>query len=1000
MSDPTQAAEQAIRVAKAALIGVDPTKTTAVDHWFEVNAAFIVPVANALARQFARIGDDIQNRSAVAIVGDLLAALEARQHPMAERARKLSELLRVVTESMIRSFRQSPNTGAWTLPSTPSERLAVNAEAIRIAALGKPPTDAQRKILWQYTGNGGLSLEKLAELVPADWVPTSKALVDEYYTPPEVCAAIAEIVSRLVGEIGLGDLSGPAIEPSCGVGRFIGAFLDRPEFSNLQWNGIEFSQISATIASLLYSHKATVYHAPFESWIADNFNKVSGGVALVVTNPPYGKRGGNKTLDPDKSYREEVAYVYMIRRAFDLLRAGGIGVALVPQGFLSGSGPAHKRVRELVLRRHHLLLAYRLPSSLYLGADIVTDVSFWQARGGELPSVLPDDQAIADGNYFSVFPNNVLGQEQTSARGRYQVKGDFSGLPEREARRFCSTCAVVPFQTRLERKLRPEESLSPELFGLHLLGQRVEGYLALLSAGRQKDLQAAADRFGELKEALQAWLATATAKFGIYKPREDKELVSSAQKLPSLASLLAVVDDSGGLIPALRDPPSYTTEYNGAHTIGGHAEWLHAKRRRLTIADLAEFRESLGYKDEPETLQAELLSAGWCIDDGLWVPGSEYYSGDLWPKIDRAKADGGILAQAQLARLMQRVGPVTLEDAEPQARSKWIPPDMLREFLSDWLNKDVPKLHWYRGLLKPTGISYKEVSSLAPELQVAIGYLNHDLALFGPPYEKQEDPATGQEESAEAALDRVRMDFHKRISDDFTKWLAGKPEHQESVLSTYQRLFRGYVLPEFPPDPLPIQRWGNRITPKPHQRSGAWRLIKSNGGLLAYDVGVGNTLTRIAAIAYLRQIGRARRPLIIVPNSIIWKWHREITRALPDYSVAVIGSVRYLGRGGVYRSRLDESAERLTKWASFQAGLYDVALVTYSVFSYTSISKESLKLFVEETPAQLRALGLKSAKLEEELEDLEKLYKKRKQLLVDIAEMERDGEADGDTQDD
>jgi N12 class adenine-specific DNA methylase len=244
------------------------------------------------------------------------------------------------------------------------------------------------------------------------------------------------------------------------------------------------------------------------------------------------------------------------------------------------------------------------------------------------------------------------------------------------------------------------------------------------------------------------------------------------------------------------------------------------------------------------------------------------------------------------------------------------------------------------------------------------------------------------------------MDFHKRISDDFTKWLAGKPENQESVLSTYQRLFRGYVLPEFPPDPLPIQRWGNRITPKPHQRSGAWRLIKSNGGLLAYDVGVGKTLTGIAAIAYLRQIGRARRPLIIVPNSIIWKWHREITRALPDYSVAVIGSVRYLGRGGVYRSRLDESAERLTKWASFQAGLYDVALVTYSVFSYTSISKESLKLFVEETPAQLRALGLKSAKLEEELEDLEKLYKKRKQLLVDIAEMERDGEADGDTQDD
>ncbi len=1000
MSDPSQAAEQAIRVAKAALIGVDPSKTTAVERWFQVNGSFIGPVANALARQFARIGDDIQNRSAAAIVGNLLAALDARQHPMAERARKLAELLRVVTESMIRSFRQSPNTTAWTLPSTASERLAVNAEAIRIAALGKPPTDAQRRTLWQYTGNGGLSLERLAELVPADWVPTSKALVDEYYTPPEVCAAIAEVVSRLVGAIGLGDLSGPAIEPSCGVGRFIGAFLDRPEFSNLQWSGVEFSKISATIASLLYSPRATVHHQPFESWIVDHYNEVAGGVALVVTNPPYGKRGGNKTIDPDKSYREEVAYVYMIRRAFDLLRAGGIGVALVPQGFISGSGPAQKRVRESVLRRHHLLLAYRLPSNLYLGADIVTDVSFWQARGGELPSILPDDQEIAEGGYFSVYPNNVLGQELTSARGRYQVKGDFTGLPVREVRQFCSTCAVVPFQSRIERKLRPEESLSPELFGLHLLGQRVEAYLALLAAGRQKDLEAAANSFGELKEALRAWLASASAKLGSYRPSDDRELLAAAQRLPSLASLLAVVDDSGALIPALQNPPSYTSEYSGANTIGGHAEWLHAKRRRLTVPDLASFRESLGYTEDQATLEAELLSAGWCLDDGAWVPGPEYYSGDLWPKIDRAKADGGILAQAQLARLMQRVGPVTLEDAEPQARSKWLTTDILREFLSDWLKQEVPKLHWYRGLLKPTTISYKEVDTLTPELKVAIGYCNHDLALFGPKYEKQEDPATGEEESAEAALDRARMEYHRRISDDFTKWLAGKPEHQETILATYQRLFRGYVLPEFPPDPLPIQRWGNRITPKPHQRAGAWRLIKSNGGLLAYDVGVGKTLTGIAAIAYLRQIGRARRPLIIVPNSIIWKWHREITRALPDYSVAVIGSVRYLGRGGVYRSRLDESAERLAKWASFQAGLYDVALVTYSVFAYTTISEESLKLFVEETPSQLRALGLKSARLEEDLENLEKLYKKRKELASDIAQMEREGGSDEETQDD
>jgi hypothetical protein len=145
-----------------------------------------------------------------------------------------------------------------------------------------------------------------------------------------------------------------------------------------------------------------------------------------------------------------------------------------------------------------------------------------------------------------------------------------------------------------------------------------------------------------------------------------------------------------------------------------------------------------------------------------------------------------------------------------------------------------------------------------------------------------------------------------------------------------------------------------------------------------------------------------------VPNTIIWKWHREITRALPDYRVAVIGSVRYLGRDGTYKSRLDERAERLATWSEFQLGLYDVALCTYSVFANTRITEEALRQFIEETPSLLRTIGLKTAKLDEDINKLDDLYEKRAKTAATIEKLRNEQigaqplliEEEGDSDDD
>jgi hypothetical protein len=111
-----------------------------------------------------------------------------------------------------------------------------------------------------------------------------------------------------------------------------------------------------------------------------------------------------------------------------------------------------------MLRRHHLEVAFRLPSETTAGRDVfpgagnIVDVLVWRARGGELGSVDPGDEFILDGNYFDEFPTHVLGTVQVSGgnetssgkktRQRVAVVGDFTGFPTFTPRPVCRSCAL------------------------------------------------------------------------------------------------------------------------------------------------------------------------------------------------------------------------------------------------------------------------------------------------------------------------------------------------------------------------------------------------------------------------------------------------------------------------------------------------------------------------------------------------------------------------------
>ncbi len=304
-------------------------------------------------------------------------------------------------------------------PETPAARTRGNILAVQLAhALersGTTPTAAQVQRMRQYSGWGGLSIDKVRDDWPAGIpLPNKRALVHEYYTPWKVCADITAAVRRLVKPGAI-----QALEPSAGVGRFVHV----AGFPDWQWTAVELAPLSALILRQTATPSTAVHVGSFESWVQAN---PDARFDVIVSNPPYGPRGEQITEDKDRRFRVKAAYQYFILRGMALLRPGGVGAFLVPGGFLTGS--SNGKLRRRVDERADLLAAFRLPSGLFPGARLTLDVVFLRARSGAKAS--PDDLFVS-GRYFDDHPSHVLGEVKPSGRwGGEEVIGEYAGLPD------------------------------------------------------------------------------------------------------------------------------------------------------------------------------------------------------------------------------------------------------------------------------------------------------------------------------------------------------------------------------------------------------------------------------------------------------------------------------------------------------------------------------------------------------------------------------------------
>ena len=260
---------------------------------------------------------------------------------------------------------------------TPGERFNNNVRAIRLLKkleqVDRFATPEEQAVLAQYVGWGGLAdcfderhskyAELKALLTEDEYTAARESTLTAFYTPPVVIRFIYQALENL------GFRTGNILEPSCGIGNFIGM---RPEaLANSKIYGVELDSISGRIAQQLYQKSSIAVQGFEKTDLPDSF------FDAAIGNVPF---GSFKVSDKRYDKHNFLIHDYFFARTLDKVRPGGIIAFVTSKGTMDKENPA---VRKYIAQRADLLGAIRLPNNTFkdaAGTEVTSDILFLQKR--------------------------------------------------------------------------------------------------------------------------------------------------------------------------------------------------------------------------------------------------------------------------------------------------------------------------------------------------------------------------------------------------------------------------------------------------------------------------------------------------------------------------------------------------------------------------------------------------------------------------------------------
>ena len=856
-------------------------------------------------------------------------------------------------------------------------------------------TPEEQIILSKYVGWGGLSeafdennsawateyLELSSVLTPEEYASARESTLTAFYTPPEVITAIYKAMEQM------GFKEGNLLEPSCGIGNFIGMLPDAMQDSKIY--GVELDTISAGIAQQLYQ-KTTIAAQGFEETnLPDSF--FDG----VVGNVPF---GDFKVLDKRYDKHKFLIHDYFFAKSLDKLRPGGVMALVTSKGTMDKENSA---VRKYIAQRAELLGAIRLPNNTFkgnAGTEVVSDILILQKRD-RLIDIEPDwvhldtdENGIKMNSYFVQHPEMILG-EMKMVSGRFgmeatcvpyenadlaaqldeavaNIHGEITEYETEEeleeednsipadptVRNFSYTLVDDKIYYRENSRMTPVEvSATAE--------NRIKGMIAIRNSVRTLiELQTEDYPDSEIKaeqERLNRLYDTFSGKYGLINSRANTSAFSQDSSF-SLLSALEIIGEDGELE---RKADMFSKRTIKPHTpvtsVDTASEALAVSLGEKATIDM-DYMMELSGKSENEIFED---LKGVIFLNPLYEYGNSYepkylmadecLSGNVREKLRIAKKSAELYPEDYKVNVeaLQKVQPKDLTASEISVRlgATWLPPDDVQEFIFHLL--ETPryaqwniKVHFspFTSEWNIEGKSYDKGNvrayntygtSRINAYKIIEETLNlKDVRIF--------DYIEDDEGKKKAVLNKketaIAQSKQEMIKQEFQDWIWSDPERRERLCKSYNEKFNSVRPREYDGSHIIFNGMNPEIELREHQKNAVAHILYGGNTLLAHAVGAGKTFEMVAAAQESKRLGLCNKSLFVVPNHLTEQWAAEYLQLYPAANILVATKKDF------------ETKNRKKFCGRIATGDYDAVIIGHSQFEKIPMSIERQRAILEQ----------------------------------------------------
>ena len=856
-------------------------------------------------------------------------------------------------------------------------------------------TPEEQIILSKYVGWGGLSeafdennsawateyLELSSVLTPEEYASARESTLTAFYTPPEVITAIYKAMEQM------GFKEGNLLEPSCGIGNFIGMLPDAMQDSKIY--GVELDTISAGIAQQLYQ-KTTIAAQGFEETnLPDSF--FDG----VVGNVPF---GDFKVLDKRYDKHKFLIHDYFFAKSLDKLRPGGVMALVTSKGTMDKETLA---VRKYIAQRAELLGAIRLPNNTFkgnAGTEVVSDILILQKRD-RLIDIEPDwvhldadENGIKMNSYFVQHPEMILG-EMKMVSGRFgmeatcvpyenadlaaqldeavaNIHGEITEYEVEEeleeednsipadptVRNFSYTVVDNKIYYRENSRMTPVEvSATAE--------NRIKGMIAIRNSVRTLiELQTEDYPDSEIKaeqERLNRLYDTFSGKYGLINSRANTSAFSQDSSF-SLLSALEIIGEDGELE---RKADMFSKRTIKPHTpvtsVDTASEALAVSLGEKATIDMDYMMELSGkseneiFEDLKGVIFLNPLYEYGNFYEPKYLMADEYLSGNVREKLKIAKNSAELYPEDYKVNVeaLQKVQPKDLTASEISVRlgATWLPPDDVQEFIFHLL--ETPryaqwniKVHFspFTSEWNIEGKSYDKGNvrayntygtSRINAYKIIEETLNlKDVRIF--------DYIEDDEGKKKAVLNKketaIAQSKQEMIKQEFQDWIWSDPERRERLCKSYNEKFNSVRPREYDGSHIIFNGMNPEIELREHQKNAVAHILYGGNTLLAHAVGAGKTFEMVAAAQESKRLGLCNKSLFVVPNHLTEQWAAEYLQLYPAANILVATKKDF------------ETKNRKKFCGRIATGDYDAVIIGHSQFEKIPMSIERQRAILEQ----------------------------------------------------